>query len=329
MSGDNYVVFDCDVGTDDAWALLMLIKAEKELKKFKILGVTCVFGNADATNVTKNTIRVLDSLDRQDIPIYKGCSGSILRPNSVCKEHFHGKDGFGDLKHSYEVNINRIEKTHAVNAMYEFACKYPKKVSFILLGPLTNFATCINMYDDFLDKVKDVWIMGGNIKGKGNATHSAEFNFFSDPEAAQIVLEKAKTPITILPWETCIDGDFGITWDWRINTLGSVKSKTIELLNYVEKSILEPKGFTKWIVCDAILCAAFLYPEKLIVKGRQYHATTELNGKYTRGQMVLDHSRQKQSNVRIIEEIHKENYRKIISWAAGLPGVEIDWNCDM
>lgn len=57
------------------------------------------------------------------IPIYKGCSGSILRPNSVCKEHFHGKDGFGDLKHSYEVNINRIEKTHAVNAMYEFACK--------------------------------------------------------------------------------------------------------------------------------------------------------------------------------------------------------------
>lgn len=71
MSGDNYVVFDCDVGTDDAWALLMLIKAEKELKKFKILGVTCVFGNADATNVTKNTIRVLDSLDRQDVCVSK------------------------------------------------------------------------------------------------------------------------------------------------------------------------------------------------------------------------------------------------------------------
>ena len=50
-----------------------------------------------------------------------------------------------------------------------------------------------------------------NHVGKGNITKSAEFNFMMDPEAAHIVMEKVKVPMMILPWETCIDGDFGIT----------------------------------------------------------------------------------------------------------------------
>lgn len=32
-----------------------------------------------------------------------------------------------------------------------------------------------------------------------------------DPEAAHIVLACADSPLTILPWETCIDGEFDIT----------------------------------------------------------------------------------------------------------------------
>lgn len=36
-------------------------------------------------------------------------------------------------------------------------------------------------------------------------TSSAEFNFHSDPESAYIVLHYAKCPITILPWEPCMD----------------------------------------------------------------------------------------------------------------------------
>jgi inosine-uridine nucleoside N-ribohydrolase len=34
-------------------------------------------------------------------------------------------------------------------------------------------------------------------------TTSAEFNFYSDPEAAYVVLNQLKTPITIVTWETC------------------------------------------------------------------------------------------------------------------------------
>lgn len=47
--------------------------------------------------------------------------------------------------------------------------------------------------------------MGGNCLGVGNQSRCAEFNFFADPEAAYIALSTAKCPITILPWEACLN----------------------------------------------------------------------------------------------------------------------------
>lgn len=41
--------------------------------------------------------------------------------------------------------------------------------------------------------------------GKGNVTSSAEFNFHSDPEAADVVLRVLHCPITLITWELCIE----------------------------------------------------------------------------------------------------------------------------
>lgn len=79
----GFVIYDCDIGTDDAWGLLMLIKGEKLFQtlasksvenhksllpnSYKILGITCVQGNTDVDNCAKNALRVLDSVDRLDV----------------------------------------------------------------------------------------------------------------------------------------------------------------------------------------------------------------------------------------------------------------------
>lgn len=79
----GYVVYDCDIGNDDAWGLLMLIKGEKLFRKlaltrdhdekmtsrepYKILGITCVQGNTSVDNCAKNALRVLESVDRLDV----------------------------------------------------------------------------------------------------------------------------------------------------------------------------------------------------------------------------------------------------------------------
>lgn len=66
----NYVIVDTDMGSDDAWALQMILKAEKQYKKIKVLAITTVNGNTTTENVIKNTYRMLDGLDRTDVNIF-------------------------------------------------------------------------------------------------------------------------------------------------------------------------------------------------------------------------------------------------------------------
>ncbi|KNC20808.1 hypothetical protein FF38_11268 [Lucilia cuprina] len=333
----GFVIYDCDVGIDDAWGLLMLIKGEQLFRKlaqnlkiikerenlpepYKILAITCVQGNTDVDSCVRNTLRVLDSVDRLDIPVYKGCKNPILPRNWECTRYAYGVDGFGDIFDLPEVTSTSPQTQHAVNAMYSMVCMYPNMIDFILVGPLTNFATCINMYgNEFLSKVRNIYVMGGNYRGKGNLTKCAEFNFMMDPEAAHIVFESVKEHvITVLPWESCVDGEMNLEMDWRINELGKVETKAMQLMNTAEYAVYLPKGLIKWIVCDAILVAAYCFQKLAIAKQRLYHATVELNGTHTRGQMVLDHLRKNRENAKVIMDMHKENYKQIISWTGGL-----------
>lgn len=61
------VIFDTDMGSDDAWALQMMLKAESLLKSIKVLAITTVSGNTTTENVIKNTYRILDGLNRTDV----------------------------------------------------------------------------------------------------------------------------------------------------------------------------------------------------------------------------------------------------------------------
>lgn len=65
-SETRYIIFDEDVGTDDAWALFMILKAE-QIHNIKVIAITCVRGNASLDNVAINTMRVLKVVNRTDV----------------------------------------------------------------------------------------------------------------------------------------------------------------------------------------------------------------------------------------------------------------------
>lgn len=67
-----------------------------------------------------------------------------------------------------------------------------------------------------------------------------------------------------------------------------------------------------------MLVAVYCFQHLMITSQRLYHATVELTGTHTRGQMVLDHLRNNNENVLFIMDMHKENYKQIISWTGGL-----------
>jgi inosine-uridine nucleoside N-ribohydrolase len=56
---------------------------------------------------------------------------------------------------------------------------------------MTNLAIALRMRPDIQSKIRRLVFMGGNVHVPGNSTKAAEFNFWFDPEAAQIVLRSA------------------------------------------------------------------------------------------------------------------------------------------
>lgn len=58
----KYIVYDCDMGLDDAWGLLLLLRS-KMCPKVDVLAVTCNFGNTSVDYVASNVVRMLGALD--------------------------------------------------------------------------------------------------------------------------------------------------------------------------------------------------------------------------------------------------------------------------
>jgi inosine-uridine nucleoside N-ribohydrolase len=70
-------------------------------------------------------------------------------------------------------------------------------LTIVAIGPLTNLAAAFVANPSLADRLERVVIMGGAFEVPGNVTPTAEFNFFMDPEAAQIVLESGVRPVLV------------------------------------------------------------------------------------------------------------------------------------
>lgn len=90
------------------------------------------------------------------------------------------------------------------------------------------------------------------------------------------------------------------------------QSPAVKLLNEADKYVF--RNFDIHFPCDAFLTAAYLFSEECIEKKNFIHATVELQGVETRGQMVLDHRRERKPNVTIIEQLNVNEIKNKMVW---------------
>lgn len=76
-----------------------------------------------------------------------------------------------DFDYDTEPDLSIIKSEPSPLALYKIVKRYPGEVDLICLAPLTNIAIATRIYDDFMDLVKSVNIMGGNYKGKVQKLH--------------------------------------------------------------------------------------------------------------------------------------------------------------
>ncbi len=178
------VALDVDTGVDDACALLLAALHPG----MSLEAVTCVAGNASLPDVVRNTLTVLDVCGRDDVPVAAGAPRPLLdHPREA--RHVHGADGMGDL--DWPRSPRRPGEAHAVEllaATATAAAADGRPLTLVPLAPLTNVALLARTHPSAFAALGRVVLMGG-AADVGNATASAEFNVFHDPEAAAIVLD--------------------------------------------------------------------------------------------------------------------------------------------
>ena len=195
------VIIDSDPGIDDALALILALQSSR----LQIEGITLVAGNVALDHCATNIFQILKSVHLEaPPPVARGCSKPLRRALTTAS-HVHGTDGLGDISsikesdgtYRYPLPQEKAIESHASDFIANLLRKNPNEITIVALGPLTNIATAIQQDPEAMRQVHEIIVMGGSLNGKGNVTAVAEFNFFVDPDAAQVVISSG-LPVTLV-----------------------------------------------------------------------------------------------------------------------------------
>lgn len=275
------IIFDCDPGHDDAFAILVAL-ANPE--KVNVKAITTVAGNSGLINSTRNAQVVLQVANRRDIPVYEGCS-EPLTIKRLHAEEFHGVTGMDGPKQP-SVDFS-VKEEFAVDYLGKTLLK--EKITIVAIGPLTNIAKVFRKYPEAINNVEEIVIMGGGRTG-GNFNSAAEFNFAADPHAADEVLKLGKqTKITLVDFSICEVTKLLWPEAQRLNNNGPVSKFGYELMEfYFRKDNDNPSvGYYDHApVYDVLTSVYLLHPEYFETK--RFHVEVETEGKITSGMTIYD-----------------------------------------
>ncbi|XP_073767880.1 uncharacterized protein isoform X2 [Danio rerio] len=306
---------DVDCGVDDAQAIMMALA----VPGVQILGISCVHGNTSVENVCKNVLRILKVCKHLEIPVFRGANKPLLG-QVVGTGDFHGKDGLGDAPDPEAPGLDLVQKEGAVSAMIRIVNENPGEVSLVATAPLTNVALAVKLDPSLPQKLKGLYIMGGNTDSRGNTTMCGEFNFAADPEAAYIVLNEFTCPVYIaaweftchskLPWEFC-DGWLAQDTD-KARFMKQIFQHSMKnsYSERIEKELVAGQGF---ISCDSYAIAAAI-DDTIILESLERAVTVELAGNCCRGMMVVDHLDllQKTHKAHILKKVDLERFKELL-----------------
>ncbi|MHB9132060.1 MAG: nucleoside hydrolase [Armatimonadota bacterium] len=179
------VIIDTDPGIDDSVALALAVTSAE----LEIAAVTTTFGNTTVDRATRNTRELFARLGvREKIPVHPGADRPLIRSLEVAVET-HGEYGLGYAAYEHEMApVNQA--VEAPGVIMQIAAESENPITLICLGPLTNLAIALALDRPLLQaQVAEIVLMGGEPGGNGNITPVSEFNFWCDPEAAQMVFQ--------------------------------------------------------------------------------------------------------------------------------------------
>ena len=188
------IIIDTDPGVDDAIAILMALA----VPSVEVAGLTVVGGNVPHARGLRNALALLEYAGRSEIPVCRG-SNRPLSGKFPYATHFHGNSG---ITRRLPKPATEPAPEPAVDFLAAQLAGHPGETTLVALGPLTNLARLERRRPGVLAQAASVVVMGGAVDSPGNITPHAEFNFYSDPLAAQEVMATG-VPLTLVDLAAC------------------------------------------------------------------------------------------------------------------------------
>ena len=270
----NKVWLDCDPGTDDAAAIL----CAHALPELELLGISTLAGNVEPEKTFLNALR-LNRLMGTAYPVCAGADRPWIKAHEPgCR--FHGENGLGGVDLPLPEHWEKPEEK-AWDAIYRAACENPGALELICTGPLTNAATALTLHPDLKDLLRRIVLMGGAAVG-GNKTPAAEFNIWSDPEAAKAVFT-AGVPLVMCGLDVTTRAYL------TREELAAVGAQGHPAAEFIARSLRTPlEAYGKDCVCLHDVTAVLYAARPALFSGRMAWVGVETRGSFTNGKTVTD-----------------------------------------
>jgi inosine-uridine nucleoside N-ribohydrolase len=132
------IILDTDPGHDDAIALLLALASPE----VEVLGVTPVSGNQTLEKTTTNALKILEFVERTDIPVHVGCDRPLVREQWAAglRPRRVGARRPGSARAEDEAGRGACRRLHREDVQER------EGVVLVPVGPLTNIGLLLARY---------------------------------------------------------------------------------------------------------------------------------------------------------------------------------------
>jgi len=276
---------DCSgPGGSNLQTLLVMIQSPQ----VEVLGITVVSGDQWRDEEVAHTLRLLEIIGRTDIPVVPGAVFPLVRRRDETQswQERYGKVAYAgawDDRWWHEPFVvptqpegqptTKPADEDAAHFLIRMVHKYPHEVTIYEGGPMTNLALAISIDPQFPELAQELVFMGGSLSPHTDNPEFAntprhEFNFWFDPEAAQIVLRA--------PWKkiVCTPTDISIRTHLTPALVKQIERSGTAVAQYIARfAMFSPGADVMW---DELAAAAWVDPS-LITKREALYMEVDLD----------------------------------------------------
>jgi pyrimidine-specific ribonucleoside hydrolase len=249
------LVIDTDPGVDDAFAIALAAGSPE----VDLLAVTTVYGNVPVEQTTRNALRLLALCEREDVVVASGAARPLVYGHPHQAEYAHGADGLGGRSMSLPEPRRASDPRPAIDVLAGVLASAGQPVTVAAIGPLTNIALLLAVHPEAASHIDRLVVMGGALSG-GNVTEDAEFNIWSDPEAARRVIVESDVPVTLVPLDFTHRARVTPEWLRSLSRSGGQGEALVSLTHSYRDHYRRELGEDTLVLHDAVAVAEAVWP---------------------------------------------------------------------